>query len=108
MRIKTTLLFIVASLAAGCATQQPYMWVRPDTTKEQFDQDYARCVYEASAAVATYGSGQPTARTTGGAIGQGLAIGYGQAAEYHKLGQLCMRARGYRQAPVGPNAVPAS
>lgn len=89
-------------LLAGCAAMPPsYIWVRPNTVQAEFDADRARCAYEAEAATATYGSSTPASRTLGGSIGQGLAIGYGKAMEFNKLGVLCMQARGYSQQAIG-------
>lgn len=92
---------IAIALAALCACAPP-TFVRPNTTMAEFDADISRCQYEATSSTATYGSGQNTARTLGGAIGQGIGIGLGRAIETNNLVALCMRARGY--AIGGPSA----
>lgn len=81
---------------AGCAAQ-PIAWVKPGGDAAQFARDDAQCDYEASAATANYGSDQPTARSTGGAIGQGFAAGLGRSIEIRKLSAMCLRAKGYSQ-----------
>ena len=100
------LILFALILLAGCAPR--YQWVKPNATQADFEQDAARCTYEAQAATATYGSSQPTAYTTGGAIGQGIGIGIGRAIENNNLAVLCMRAKGYNQVQIGPQqAYPA-
>lgn len=90
---------LIALVLAGCAPR--WTWVRADANQAMFDQDMARCQYEAASSTATYGSSTPAARTVGGSIGQGLALGYGQAMAENNLIALCMRAKGYMQAPIG-------
>lgn len=96
--VRTTKMILVALALTACAPR--FMWVRPSTTQADFDQDVARCQYEAASATATYGSSSPTARTTGGAIGQGIGAGIGAAMKENELVTLCMRAKGYAQQPV--------
>jgi hypothetical protein len=108
-RLVIALMVVVLS---GCAPN--YTWVRADATQADFNQDMARCEYEAASSTATYGSSTPPARTLGGSIGQGIGLGFGQAMQSNKLIVLCMRAKGYAQAPPGttvaytnPAALPA-
>src|SRR5207249_110616 len=106
--MRTVVCATMLAALAGCAAQPTYMWVRADTTQGQFNQDRAQCIYEAEAAVATYGSSAPTPRTMGGAIGQGIGIGIGKAMEGNRLAVLCMQAHGYAQRPVDLDAVAAA
>src|SRR5437762_12966528 len=95
----------LVAVITGCAIQPTYMWVRPNTSQAEFEADRARCLYEAEAAVATYGSSAPTQRTLGGSSAQGLSLGYGKAMESNNLGVLCMKARGYSQQALDAAAV---
>lgn len=97
---------LIALALTGCAPR--YTWVRADATQGMFDQDMARCQYEAASSTANYGSSTPAARTVGGSIGQGLALGYGQAMAENNLIALCMRAKGYAQAPIGQQPYPVA
>jgi len=98
---------ILAAAIAGCAPS--YYWARADTGQTGFDSDMARCQYEAASSTATYGSSAPIERTLGGAIGQGLGLGIGQAMAQNNLIVLCMRAKGYSQVPIGtPNPYPVA
>jgi len=91
----------------GCAPS--YYWARADTGQAGYDSDMARCQYEAASSTATYGSSAPVERTLGGAIGQGLGLGIGQAMAQNNLNVLCMRAKGYSQVPIGtPNPYPVA
>lgn len=89
----------------GCAT--PPVYYRDNTSMADFDRDIAGCQYEAASSTATYGSGQNTARTMGGAIAQGLATGLGQAMAANNLIALCMRARGYTRGGPSVGGYPA-
>ena len=84
---------LAAIVLAGCGG--PVLFTRPGATAAEYDRDMAQCTYEGAAATATYGSGQPTARTVAGALGQGFGIGLGRAVERYDLQILCMRARGW-------------
>ena len=87
-------LILVVALLSGCAQTA---WVRPPGGPAfNLGQDSAQCEYESFAATASYGSG-PTARTVGGAIGQGFGEGIAIALRRNELFALCMRARGYSQ-----------
>jgi hypothetical protein len=91
-----SLIFVVA-LTAGCAQT---VWVRPGYGESDFQRDAAQCQYEGAAATANYNTG-PTARTTGGAIGQGFGEGIAIALRRNELFALCMRARGYTPQVAG-------
>lgn len=72
--------------------------------------DAAQCDYESSSSTANYGSSTPVARTYGGAIGQGIGLGIGQAMQRNDLFVKCMRAKFVARqyaAPPAPSAAPA-
>lgn len=103
--MKRALTLAIASvLVAGCA---PPVYVRPNTSMAEFDRDISQCQYEAASSTAGYGSGQNTARTYGGAIGQGIGIGIGRAIESNNLVALCMRAHGYQRGGPSVGGYPA-
>ena len=86
-------------LLGACAT--PYVWFKPGTTPAEFNQDAARCRYEAAAATANYNTGR-TAGTMSGAVAQGLGEGLAIASRRDELIQLCLQARGYTKRAVVP------
>jgi hypothetical protein len=79
-------------LLAGCA--QPMTWYKEGGSQAEYEQDVARCTYEAHAATASYSQGQ-TARTNSGAVAQGIGEGMTMSMRQRDLAILCMRARGY-------------
>jgi hypothetical protein len=81
-------------LLSGCAA--PTVWTRPGAVSSDFERDRAQCQYEGAAATANYNTG-PTARSYGGAVGQGIGEGIAIAMRRNELFTLCMQARGYRQ-----------
>lgn len=101
MKVKALLPLNCAALLAiaGCGGRVVY--VKPGASSDAYQSDIARCEYEAASSTSTYGSGQPVARTVGGAIGQGIGLGIGRSMEANNLIALCMRARGYTQAMEG-------
>lgn len=92
---------------AGCAVNPAA--IRPDAGSPEYQVDAYQCDYESSSSTATYGSGQNTARTYGGAIGQGIGLGIGQAMARNDLFVKCMRAKYAARAYGSPAAsVPAA
>src|SRR5688572_28681681 len=59
-------------LLTGCAPQ--WQWKHPHGDQAQFNRDVAQCEYEGAQATASYSHGA-TARTTSGAISQGIGEG---------------------------------
>lgn len=79
--------------------------IRPDAGSAEYQVDAYQCDYESSSSTANYASGQPTARTYGGAIGQGIGAGIGQAMARNDLFVKCMRAKYAARAYSSPPSV---
>lgn len=103
MRLATVALFAVPVLA-GCAHHN-MMWVKDGATQADFDRDRAQCIYESAAATGSYNPSGSTARSTGGAIAQGIGDGIAIGLRRQEIAILCMQARGYRQVPIGTAGV---
>ncbi len=86
-------LFLVVCALAGCASEGEE-WVRDETQTSQAEQDLAQCKYEAEQATATVGTDDEY-KTTGDAIGAGVASGVEKGLEQHDLVEKCMKAKGY-------------
>jgi len=84
-------------LLGGCGS--PPVWVKPGATQADFEQDVARCRYEAAAATASYSTG-PTARGLSGAMAQGFGEGLTSGMRQIELVKLCLEAKGYSQQVV--------
>lgn len=91
---------LASTLLAGCAMNPAA--IRPDAGSADYQVDAYQCDYESSSSTATYGSSQPTARTYGGAIGQGIGLGIGQAMARNDLFVKCMRAKYAARAYASP------
>lgn len=90
---------------AGCATQPAYEWRHPQhADRARFDTDRAQCEYEASAATGNYSPNNRGYRTD---IGRAIADQIDINSRQTQIGVLCMRARGYYQAPISQAAYQA-
>jgi uncharacterized membrane protein len=72
MRVWILVVLLLLSVA-GCT-----VWVRPDTTENEFRRDLADCEYEATLATAS------------------LAPGPAQSSNKFEVMEQCMRKKGYR------------
>lgn len=87
---------IGAAALAGCA---PTVWVRPDTTPEQFSMDRAHCQLMAEGTNPDLGA--PTVNTgsfkrdLAANVGLGLVHGLAQGMAVNHTFELCMQANGY-------------
>lgn len=100
--MKTTL--ILALLLTGCATASPpMMWKHhAHENRATFDQDIAKCRYEAVQATGSY---TPDTRGYRTMLGQDLAAAMDMTKRQSDIGMLCMKARGYSMHPVDHTAI---
>lgn len=56
---KMVVIALLATLLAGCATQQRWRWASVDSDATEADRrrDYAQCDYDATMATASFGAG---------------------------------------------------
>lgn len=78
---------LAVSVLAGCATPPPVAWHKAGATQEAFDQDFAKCRYEAVAAT------QTTDTSMRSIFGQELD----RAIRQRDLMDLCLQAKEWRQ-----------
>jgi hypothetical protein len=94
--------FVVAFLAAGCAT---WGWYRPETTAQQFNEDRFYCL--SASRVPVPAPGLVGASPVAGGFATGYAAGYNSTMlaygptvqairQQNELFDACMQARGYR------------
>lgn len=92
-----TAITTLALLLVGCGPS--FMWVKSGATQQEFDQDMARCQYEAASSTASY-SYAPTSYGMAGSISSGFAEGFEVGMRKNELINLCMRAKGYSQQAI--------
>jgi len=92
---------VLGALALGLAGCAQYQWVHPTANADDFERDKLACTYQARLATANASSTVP--RSYGDAIVSGIAIG----VERNDLAVMCMKTRGYAQAPLATAAAPA-
>jgi len=96
--MKTAPSTVVLLLLAGCATQPTYEWRHSQhDDRARFDQDAAQCRYESAAATGSYSPNNRGYRT---AFGRALADAIDMSSRQTDIAILCMKARGYYQAPI--------
>lgn len=86
MRVLSMVLLASLAALAGCATQQPMIFDKEGATQAEYDQAWARCDYETSAAT------QGTDYSFNTILGQELD----RAMRKRDLIVKCMAAHGFR------------
>lgn len=91
------LLCVTLLALSGCATQPNYQWQHPHNNQARFDQDKARCEYEAAVAVGSYTPDTSGYRTV-------LVAALSEQMDINRrsgeIAVLCMKARGYTQQAI--------